>query len=72
MATEGNTTNHKKIWDDTALVDSWNEALDEYKVWLTPLASATMVADAKTGQTYHSVHARGGSVKDIQKDDSSM
>jgi hypothetical protein len=23
---------HDEIWDDSALVDSWNQALDEYKV----------------------------------------
>ncbi|KAL1835632.1 hypothetical protein VTJ49DRAFT_6302 [Mycothermus thermophilus] len=23
--------NHDEIWDDSALVNSWNEALDEYK-----------------------------------------
>jgi hypothetical protein len=23
---------HNEIWDDSALVDSWNEALEEYKV----------------------------------------
>ncbi|PNY29632.1 Survival motor neuron-like protein 1 [Tolypocladium capitatum] len=50
MATERNRTNHTKIWDDSALVDSWDEALKEYK-------------------KYHSVHARGGSVKDIEGDD---
>jgi hypothetical protein len=25
---------HDEIWDDSALVDSWNEALEEYKVML--------------------------------------
>lgn len=23
---------HEEIWDDTALIESWDEALDEYKV----------------------------------------
>lgn len=23
---------HAEIWDDSALVDSWNDALEEYKV----------------------------------------
>lgn len=23
---------HAEIWDDSALIDSWNEALNEYKV----------------------------------------
>ncbi|KAG7135543.1 hypothetical protein HYQ45_018895 [Verticillium longisporum] len=22
---------HEEVWDDSALIDSWNEALDEYK-----------------------------------------
>lgn len=25
---------HDEIWDDSALVDSWNEALEEYQVRL--------------------------------------
>lgn len=24
--------NHEEVWDDSALIDSWNEALAEYKV----------------------------------------
>lgn len=27
-----NSNSHKEIWDDSLLVDSWNEALEEYKV----------------------------------------
>lgn len=23
---------HDEVWDDTALIDSWNQALEEYKV----------------------------------------
>lgn len=23
---------HSEMWDDSALIESWNEALDEYKV----------------------------------------
>jgi hypothetical protein len=23
---------HEEVWDDSALIDSWNEALAEYKV----------------------------------------
>lgn len=35
IAQEG--TRHGDVWDDSTLIDSWNEALDEYKVtdpWL--------------------------------------
>ncbi|KAI1487934.1 hypothetical protein F4809DRAFT_555766 [Biscogniauxia mediterranea] len=28
---EGKLMTHDEIWDDSALVDSWNEALEEYK-----------------------------------------
>ncbi|RKU46924.1 hypothetical protein DL546_003861 [Coniochaeta pulveracea] len=38
--------NHDEIWDDSALIESWNDALAEYK-------------------KYHSIHAKGGSVKDL-------
>lgn len=31
MASNGKTS-HKAIWDDSALVDSWNDAVEEYKV----------------------------------------
>ncbi|KAK7424306.1 hypothetical protein QQX98_000574 [Neonectria punicea] len=38
---------HEEVWDDSALIDSWNEALQEYK-------------------KYHSIHAKGGSVRDLE------
>lgn len=28
----GNKLSHAEVWDDEALISSWNEALDEYKV----------------------------------------
>jgi hypothetical protein len=31
MEHNGNIS-HAEIWDDSVLVESWNEALDEYKV----------------------------------------
>ncbi|KAE9377838.1 hypothetical protein N431DRAFT_330152 [Stipitochalara longipes BDJ] len=31
MAPSNKTNSHEAIWDDSALVDSWNDALDEYK-----------------------------------------
>jgi hypothetical protein len=31
MVSNGNES-HAEIWDDSALVDSWNDALEEYKV----------------------------------------
>ncbi|KFH48205.1 Survival motor neuron-like protein-like protein [Hapsidospora chrysogenum ATCC 11550] len=39
---------HEEVWDDSALIESWNQALDEYK-------------------KYHSIHAKGGSLQDLEK-----
>ncbi|RYP21491.1 hypothetical protein DL767_009256 [Monosporascus sp. MG133] len=46
MAPNEDNLTHEEIWDDSALVDSWNEALEEYK-------------------KYHSIHIKGGNVKDL-------
>jgi hypothetical protein len=32
MASSNRNNSHEEIWDDSALVDSWNDALEEYKV----------------------------------------
>ncbi|KAI0018289.1 hypothetical protein F4780DRAFT_752198 [Xylariomycetidae sp. FL0641] len=31
MAPGPNQMSHEEVWDDSTLIDSWNEALDEYK-----------------------------------------
>jgi hypothetical protein len=36
MSEKKNGVSHEEIWDDSALIDSWNEALEEYKVNLDP------------------------------------
>lgn len=33
MAGNNLDLNEADMWDDSALVESWNEALAEYKVW---------------------------------------
>jgi hypothetical protein len=38
MGSKGNMS-HAEIWDDSSLVDSWNDALEEYKVGYGFLAS---------------------------------
>jgi hypothetical protein len=63
----------EEIWDDSALLQSWDEALNEYKVSITspssPPGAATttysskMFIDGKI-QLYHSIHARGETVDD--------
>ncbi|KAL9009053.1 MAG: hypothetical protein Q9180_009438 [Flavoplaca navasiana] len=42
---------HEEIWDDSALVNSWDLALQEYQVDFHEL--------------YHSIHARGEKVEDV-------
>ncbi|CCE27240.1 uncharacterized protein CPUR_00712 [Claviceps purpurea 20.1] len=32
MASEQEVLSHEEVWDDSALIDSWNEALAEYKL----------------------------------------
>jgi hypothetical protein len=32
MAANAKNLTHDEIWDDSALIESWNQALDEYKV----------------------------------------
>jgi hypothetical protein len=56
---------HAEIWDDSALVDSWNEALQEYKV--PSLLSARFIYLADSQQKYHSISARGERVEDVLK-----
>ncbi|CRK19193.1 hypothetical protein BN1723_011823 [Verticillium longisporum] len=45
---------HEEVWDDSALIDSWNEALDEYK------------ARQNRALKYHSIHAKGGKLADLE------
>nr|CAD11375.1 conserved hypothetical protein [Neurospora crassa] len=44
---------HDEIWDDSGLVNSWNEALAEYKHHL---------ANHEPQQKYHSIHAEGAAL----------
>ncbi|KAI9789685.1 MAG: hypothetical protein M1816_005860 [Peltula sp. TS41687] len=46
---------HEEIWDDTALIESWEEALQEYKLYHSIQARGERVADvlAKLSQPNH-------------------
>ncbi|MDI1487228.1 MAG: hypothetical protein OHK93_006497 [Ramalina farinacea] len=57
---------HAEIWDDTALVQSWEEALKEYKVISQASASTNVLAQIL--QLYHSIHAKGERVEDVIKE----
>ncbi|TGO69709.1 hypothetical protein BELL_0760g00040 [Botrytis elliptica] len=48
MASKNNAS-HAEVWDDSTLVDSWNEALQEYEV----------------KNLYRFIHARGEKVEDV-------
>lgn len=45
MGQGGNEMTHDDIWDDSALVNSWNEALDEYKKYHSIHASGGKLED---------------------------
>lgn len=30
---ENHELTHEEIWDDSALIEAWDAAMDEYKVW---------------------------------------
>ena len=60
MAEQKEALSHNDMWDDSLLVDSWNQALEEYKVSeethraLPPRRLIRAVL-----QKYHSIHAKG-------------
>lgn len=60
MAEGNEALSHNDMWDDSVLVDSWNQALEEYKVseethrGLPPSRLIRAVL-----QKYHSIHAKG-------------
>lgn len=61
MASQKNAS-HAEVWDDSTLVDSWNEALQEYEVRNTIAIMRTLLISK---QKYHSIHARGEKVEDV-------
>ena len=54
-----------EIWDDSALVKSWDDALQEYKVCLQGIPPKTT---SNVRKLYHSIHARGERVEDVMKE----
>lgn len=50
-----------EVWDDSALLDSWNEAFEEYKVCTRIEALNHLMTDAI--QKYHSLAAKGEKVR---------
>lgn len=59
----------EEIWDDSALIQSWDEAVQEYKVSLTSCLLLTwFFLTRKLYQLYHSIHARGENVEDVLRE----
>ena len=61
---------HDEIWDDSALLDSWDAAYEEYKVTSPSLLSVYGSSEEfreliTLHKKYHSLHARGESVLDV-------
>lgn len=55
MAASNKELTHDEVWDDSALIDSWNEALNEYKASPPPSWSfPTPTSDAQTWDEHHS------------------
>lgn len=62
MADENLT--HDELWDDSALVTSWNDAFNEYKVrQVQPHHHAETIANSSP-QKYHSLASRGEKVEE--------
>jgi hypothetical protein len=66
MAPSNRNNSHEEIWDDSALVDSWNDALEEYKV-RERAGSPRHQPRPKLilRQKYHSIKARGEDVEEV-------
>ena len=65
MPKKRKTLAHAEVWDDTALVQSWEDALEEYKVRAPP--SHTLICLLTFSKLYHSIHAKGERVEDVIK-----
>lgn len=64
MSTNQENLTHEELWDDSALIDSWNEALEEYKVDKSDDIDERLLTGG--WQKYHSIHARGGSIRELE------
>ena len=66
MASEVNA-NDERDWDDSALIDSWDSALAEYKVSSHDKHSRHHLSDTylTSLQKYHSIQAQGKRLEDV-------
>ena len=69
MAPSNKNNSHEAIWDDSALVDSWNDALEEYKVEQARYSwSRQGKQKLILGQKYHCIKARGEDVEEVLRE----
>lgn len=62
---KNDSMSHEEIWDDSALVRSWDEAVEEYQVCFAP---THVIFILQEGQLYHSIHAKGENVDDVLRE----
>lgn len=63
---DGGELSHEDVWDDSALIKSWNEALEEYKV-CRPAVSVIRISSSRSLQKYHSIHLEGGTANTVKR-----
>ncbi|KAF7554408.1 hypothetical protein G7046_g6829 [Stylonectria norvegica] len=66
MAEKQNDLMHEEVWDDSALIDSWNEALDEYKKYHSIHAKGGSIQDLNVK------NGTGTSIKAEPRDNASV
>lgn len=55
--------NDRKAWDDSDLISTWDEALEEYKVCSN--TSFVLRHATNSEQKYHSIHLSGKKLEDV-------
>lgn len=69
MSEDDKPLSYNEMWDDSLLVDSWNQALEEYKVSEEMPAERTEPTrlTAASSQKYHSIHAKGIPLEEVSE-----
>ncbi|KAK9417502.1 hypothetical protein SUNI508_08653 [Seiridium unicorne] len=74
MASEEQNITHEEMWDDSALVNSWNDALKEYKKYHSIHSKGGNVDDilnpTKAGESSDAKREGEGSTPDVKEDES--
>ncbi|SPO03486.1 uncharacterized protein DNG_06169 [Cephalotrichum gorgonifer] len=57
MSNENEQLSHNDMWDDSVLVDSWNQALEEYKKYHSIHAKGASLEEAEVEVTTEVIYA---------------